>query len=387
MKTTLKMVCSLIFLSAFGVSGQTEDDPKGIQWRGISLVPEVSVLGAHDSRVRIDENGKAESDYYSELVAGAVLENLPARYDLSAGGRYGYRYYSDNTDLDDDFYKAGGGIASRQNPLKWGLRTEWSKTLNYNTYYNTTTQEQPDSILTDEDSKRWVFRGDVAYERQLSEKTALTPGYAFQAYRRTLSDGEVKEWMTHSGELVFKYVYSPKTILLAGGEAEFQDDDDEDGTIGKVYVGAESRVTDKTSWKVLVGFAAADYDESGTDQSGFFNLRGLWKATEKVSVYVFGGNDYQPGYNGSDARLVYRAGYGVRWRVITRLSVSGQILHDYEKSVESDDDIFNGVRNFISAQCAYDITRKLLLSLNGRYVDDEFDENQTVFGLKLSYRY
>ena len=113
----------------------------------------------------------------------------------------------------------------------------------------------------------------------------------------------------------------------------------------------------------------------------------MWKATEKVSAYVFGGNDYQPGYDGSDARLVYRAGYGVTWQATTRLAVGGQVLHDYEKSVKTDDDISDGVRNFITAQCAYDITKKLLLSLNGRYVDDEFDKSQTVFGLKLSYRY
>lgn len=373
-----------------GVFAQESADIEGVQWGGMDIRPEASVLEAYDNRVQFNEtSGEAISDFYTEAAVAAALNNLSARYNLSARAQYGYRFYSENTDLNGDFYNAIVAVGTDQNPFKWGLSADVTKSLNYNTGYDPSTGEGPDSILTDAPNRLFVAQGNVAYEKQLAEKISIMPGYYIQHYFQEFQDTGTAEWQIHRGSVLLRHGYSSKTTFTLGGAYSLQVNDDEDGYVGTVEVGAESSMSDKTSWRASVGVAAADYELSGSGQSGILNLRVLWQASEKVSAYIFGGNNYQPGYGGGAARMVYRAGYGVDWQLATRWALSGSVLHDYQDTLGSSPPSpgVGEVRHFLTANCGYDITKKLLLSLSGSYVNDEVEVDQTILSLGVDYRY
>jgi hypothetical protein len=137
-----------------------------------------------------------------------------------------------------------------------------------------------------------------------------------------------------------------------------------------------------------IGVAAADYDISGTGESVVSRLRTTWQATEKVFVYVFGGNSFQPRAGGGGAQLVYRLGYGANWRVLSRWSLGAQILHDYEESLtDPGGGNSDGVRHFFTAETSYDLTRRFALSLTGDYINDEFEVDQAIVSLSIGYSY
>jgi len=380
----------ILLLIPVGLFAQEVADTEGFQWGSVYVRPEASVLEAYDDRVLFDPvSGKSQSDFYTEAAAGVALNNLPARYNLSANARYGYRFYSDSVDLNDDFYDGGAAIGTDQNPFKWGLSADVTKSLNYNTTYDPSTGNGPDSILTDQPNRRSIVQGNMAYEKQISEKGSLTPGYNVQHYFQEFEGPGTAEWQIHNASLLYRHEHSEKTKFTAEGSYGLQVNDDEDGRIGTVEVGAESSMSDKVSWRASAGFSVADYELSGSGYGGILNLHVVWQATEKVSAYVFGGNDFQPGYGGGAARMVYRAGYGADWQFATRWSVSGTALHDYQESLnDNNPSLGTGeVRHFFVAQCGYTITRKLLLSFSGSYINDEFEADQTVLSLNLGYRY
>jgi len=384
------VVLLMLLLMPGWLFAQEAADPEGFRWGPVRIVPEARVLEAYDNRVRYnDVSGDASGDFYTEVVGGLSLNNLSARYNLSANARYGYRFYFDNTDLDDDFYDAGIAVASSQNPFKWGLSGDVAKSLNYNTAYDPSTGDGPGSILVDGSSRRSIIRGHLAYEKQVSDKISIIPGLSAQNYYQEFQDFSAAEWQTYNANVQLKHEYSTKTQFTLEGGYSAQVNNDEDGHIVSVEVGAASKMNDKISWQASVGFSAADYEVSGASQGGILNLRAAWQATEKVSAYVFAGNDYQPGFGGGGARMVYRAGYGVDWRIATRWALGGSMLHDYQDSVGggSASPLTGEVRHFFNAQCSFDITKKLLLALGGSYVNDEFPVDQAVLSLSLDYKY
>lgn len=379
----------MLLLIPAGLFAQEAADVESLHWGWVVVRPDANVLGAYDNRVLFDETTEdASSDFYTEVAGGVSLNNLPARYNLSARAQYGYRFHSDNIDLNDDFYTVGGAVGTDQNPFKWGLSANMDKSLNYNTFYNPSTGEGPDSILTDGPNRRSIARGNMAYEKQLSEKTSIMPNYDAQHYYQEFQDFGTAEWQIHSVGIELRREHSAKTRFTVGGGYSLQVNDDEEGYIGMVEVGVESSMSDKISWRVSLGFSAAEYELSGSDQGGISNFRGVWQATEKVSAYIFGGNDYQPGYDGA-ARIVYRAGYGANWQLATRWTLSGSVLHDYQDSLGSDKASpgVGEVRHFFNANTGYKISKRFLLSLNGSYVNDEYAKNQTVASLGLNYSY
>ena len=380
----------LVLLIPSGLFAQEVADTEGFEWGPVSIRPEVGVLEAYDNRVLLDRTSRdSTSDFYTEVVAGVSLNNLPARYDLSANALYGYRFYSDNTDLNDDIYNGGVAVSSTENAFKWGLSADVTKSLNYNTYYDPSNGNGPDSILTDQPNRLSTVQGNIGYEKPVTEKTVITPSYAVMHYYQEFEGPGTAEWQTHTASVVAGHKLSSKTELLLGGYYILQANDDEDGSIAIVGGGISSRISDKVSWQVLGGMGYADYELSGSDQAGLLDLNAQWQATEKVSVYAFYGNNYQPGFGGGAARLAYRAGYGVNWNPALRWSLGGSVLHDYQKSVGSGiASLGTGeVRHFLAAQCGYEIARKWQLSLVGSYVNDEFEKTQTVLSLRLTYQY
>ena len=325
------IVAALLFPSF--LLAQRVQDEVGFELGPLRIRPVAEVLGAYDNRVVIAGNGDADGDLFSELAAALYLENNPARYDFSANAGYGYRFYREYTELDDDFYQAGLAIASDDRLLKLGLSSYLKKTLDYDTLYETSSGQGPGAILTGDISTRYTTEANIAYEKNLTDRTSITPGYNAWYYFQDFENDDDAEWMVHRASLQLGYGYTEKTRMFLTGYYSLQTNDDEDGNIGAVTVGAEGRMSDKSSWLAHIGVAAADYELSGADQGVVGLLRANWNTTEKLSTYIYGSSNFQPGYNGGAARRVYRLGYGATWRVVARWSILGQVLHDYQEGL------------------------------------------------------
>jgi hypothetical protein len=354
------------------------------------LRPRTEARGAYDNRVIRSVTGGAEGDFYGELAAAAELVNKPARYDLRALARYGYRSHAEYNGLNDDFYTVAASLGTDAGPLLWKLSSDYAKSLDYNTLYNPGAGQEPDSVLA-QGSKRSLTRADVSYDSKRFSKTALIPRYAFQHYyREELSIDDTDEWQIHDASLRLRHQYSARTRLAVGGSWALQARDEEDGYIATVGVGAEHRMTAKTSWTVQLGYAFADYELSGADQGVVSNLRGNWRITPKTTVYVFGGNNFQPGYSGSSARMVYRLGYGAAWQAVKRFGLRAAVLHDYQEEIgdnASGGNEYGTVRNFIDFNAEYRPVDPLSLIAGIRVNDDEFDPAQSVISLKAVYSF
>lgn len=384
---SLMLVLSCAAAPAFAQLLREND---GFKWKGLYFRPEASVGGAYDNRVVLVSQTEAEGDYYSEVVAGLGIRNLPARYDFSASGRYGYRTYGEYTGLNDDFYTLNAALGTTEGKLNWRLLTDYSKRLNYSTVYNPNTGSGPDSILANEPNIRFLASGKISYAAPLSEKTSLVPSYSLIHYYQEFErSGETAEWQVHRIAVPVKYSITDKTALLLGGAGSFQVNREEAGRIGTAYIGVESQATEKTTYSVNVGYSIVNYEISGEDQGFVSDARAVWRPTPKVNAYVFGGNRFQPGYGGGAARLVYRAGYGAGWTPADQWFFGAQMLHDYQQAIgETNSDQYGAdVRHFFNARAGYKLTHWAELALTARYVIDQVDVNQTVVSARLDCRF
>ena len=384
------LILSVFLCSSLGWAQDTTDE-KGFRAGIFRIEPKIEALAAYDNRVVNDRlNNTSEGDAFSEVSAAALMVNHDALFDLSARGLYGYRYYNEyDRVLSDGFYDVGAAIGSDKNPLKLGFSSYLTKTLDYDATVNPATGYEPGSILTDGTSTRFSSRANVGYERDLTEKISIEPTYDMWYYFQDFESGDDAEWQVHRAGLQLGYAQTPKTIFTLSGYYTLQVNDKEDGYTGSIMLGARGRATEKTRWEARIGASAADYEDSGSDQSFVSYVRGTWQATEKVSAYIQGGNDFRPGYGGGSARMVYRLGYGVNWRLIERWRLHVQLLHDYQEALGGGTPS-RGVgepRHFATGQLFYDLTRSFSLSLNGRYVNDEWPTDKVVVSISAVYAF
>lgn len=389
MKYAFMFIGIVAFLFPLASPGQEQD---GIRWGNIMFRPEASVRGAYDDRVVFPDppDGTAEADFYSDVAAGLRINNLPAKVSLSARAHYGYRIHSTYTKLDDDFYRAGVAVGSEETPVQWGLSADVNKTLNYSTTYDPVSGDIPDSILTDDPNRRMLVQGNVAYDKSITDKTSIMPQYRLLHYFQEFLGGGTAEWQIHQSSLQLRHRSSDRILFTVGGYYSLQANDDEDGYVGALLFGAEGRATDKTTWQAEIGVSHADYDLSGTDQGVISHLRGIWQATERISVYIFGGNDFQPGYDSGSARWVYRLGYGLDWSILEKLRLNASILHDYQEAIggnPSTDSTLGEARHFIDVGASYLLAEQFYATAGIRHNRDERDPDQTIVSLQLGYRY
>ena len=362
----------------------------GFVWGSTVWRPTASVGAAYDNRVAQDPAGGYDADAYATWEAGVSMHNLPALINYSASGRYGQRYYRQLNADNSYYYHLRGAVASGDSPFIWALSTDLDRTLDYNTTYDPETGQEPDSILTSEPSTRSVTQGSIGYDIKASELTSIRPFYSMQHYYQTFSGSDPAEWQIHSADVQLRRKHSEKTAFTLTGAYSLQVNDEEEGYIGTLLLGVESQSSDKTSWQASIGYSLADYDLSGTDQGGVVNLRGNWNTTEKITLYVFGGNDFQPGYDGGAARLVYRLGYGLGWSPIDKITFGASVLHDYQDEIGSNtstDPALGTLRHFFNASLGYQLLEGLDASLGYRFVDDEESQNQQVISINLGYTY
>ncbi|MDZ8117758.1 hypothetical protein [Pontiella agarivorans] len=387
----MKRICSFFALYGFlsvGVLAQ-EEAQTGINLGGFVLRPSVSGSLVYDDRLEYNEaTDSATHDVYAETTAGGELSNQDAQVNVSVRANYGYRYYDDYVENNDDFYNAGGEIGSDAYALRWRLATDVAKMLGYTWNLENEAVNNSGSIISDEVNTQWTLNGNLDYTAQISEKTAFVPSYSVQHYYQEFEGSDTAEWQTHQVSLISTYGVSQNTIINIGGYYSMQVNDDEDGSIAVLGGGFDTRITDKTSASLRGGVGYADYDLSGSDTSGLIDLQMNWQATPKLALYVSGGNTYEPGYGGGEARMLYRVGYGASWLPTSRFSIGGSVLHNYEDGINGDDDsIYGSVQHFFTLQCGYDLTRRLNLALIVNYANDQEPVSRSTVSLRLLYMY
>lgn len=381
------MYALLLFVAGAAGAGVAPDDQGLFLGRWI-IHPAVDVLGAYDSRVLIDGAGGASSDYYGEIGASASINNLPARYSLSGNAGYARRYYSTYNEFDDDRYHLGIGANSVQDSLKWSMQTTLRKTLDYDTTARIQDGKTPGTILSDETKHTYSLNAAVSYEGRLSDVTDLTPGYRGRFFYEKPEQSDDRKWQTHSADLQLGYRYSDITKATLTGTASYQINEEEEGLVSQVMVGLQSKPTENTQWEAGVGGASANYGQSGSDQAFIFNAKGLWQLSEGISVYLFGGNYYQPGYGGGGASRVYRLGYGADWRFRNRWRAAVQMLHSYNESLGGSGTANDGnARHFASLGVDYEFENRLAIGVKGKYVRDYFEEDEIIISITASKRY
>jgi hypothetical protein len=305
---------------------------RGIEIGSFLIRPAAKALGAYDNRVVIDEaDGDASGDFYSELSGAFSLENKPAMFGLSANGGFGQRFYNEYTELEGDFYHAGTSVNLDDNPVRLGLSAYMEKSLDYDTAYDDSSNQEPGTILTGDTSTRYTFRGDVGYEKGLTDKTSMMFGYGAWHYTQDFENTSDAEWLIHEGSLRLFYQSVATTRMFLSGSFFYQSNEVEDGIVGTMMAGMGRKLTDKTRWEAEVGVAMANYEESGSGQGLVGSIQGNWQITDKTSAYVSGSAGFQPGYGGGGARETRRIGYGMDWQIASRWSILGQVLHDTQE--------------------------------------------------------
>ena len=395
--TTISFQLSIASLLALCTTASAEwvvdfDKTDGIALAAkVVLKPQVELLGAYDDRVKLSSGGKAEGDFYSDIAVAAELLNHPAVYNWWLKGRYGYRGYAEETDLNNDFYTVAGRLETKKAPLIWYASADLSKSLDYSTQYNADTGQGPDSVLTYQANTRFRADADVSYDKKWFGKTSLVPGYNLSYYHQEYDENPIRtEWVIHRARLLLRQQYSSKTRIAVGGIGEVQLNDSETGNIGTLMIGVEHRMSKKTLWLAQLGYAVAYYEISGTDQGMVSRLKGNWAYTKKVDFYVFGGNQFQPGYNGGGARMVYRLGYGGTWKVVKKFSFSGAVLHDYQQQIgeqQSTSSQYGTVQHFIDLKADYRPVDSLSLIAGIRYNYDYRPEPQRKLYVSAIYRF
>lgn len=381
------LVCAGVGLSAAG------QETRGKNLGPVRVEAEAGVLAAHDSRAISLASGY-DDDFYSEVHAGLTVENQPAMFKVGAGAEYGYRYYSEYSEIDDDFYTLDALLTLTDSPLKMGVSGEFRKSLNYATAYNEETGEGPDSVLTDLPNTRFLAEGNLGYEFAVSDRFSILPEYGVEYYNQRLSgdgDTEIADWTIQTVHAAASYQYTEKTRFNAGTEYSLQENKTETGEVAAAYVGAQSSISDKTSWKVRLGYSFADYETSGSGTALVSDFNMLWLAGEKLRFYGTGGNEYQPGYDGGEARMLYRLGYGFRWALLSRWTLSGRGLHSYEDGVDGaaagSDSQTDDLKHFFNTSLGREITSRLFGTLDFSYTIDGIDPDRAVISLSLLYRY
>lgn len=378
----------MILISLNAVLAEDGVPDKGFTLGTVHFSPEVQAGVAHDSRAAT-QSGEVVDDVYSEVEGRLAFQNLPARYRFDGEVRYGYRFYNDLSEINDDFYSARFSLGTSDSPLMLTFMTEVSKDLDYRTDFDP--NSGTDRVLTDAPNLRSLTLGTIGYDQKVTEYFSIQPSYSFEHYYKELTESteeDVAEWQVHSGKLELRRIISEKTLVNLGGALAQQVNKDENGTIGTVYAGGEGRFTDKLNWRMKLGFSAVDYELSGQEYSGVSDLYVGWNTTEKLTMYTFAGNEFQPGYSGEAARLVSRAGYGLNWKFYANWALSGDGLHSHEEALGSTVlGSYEGFKHFFNLNIRYRFMKNLELAAGGAYTRDELEDDKLVVRLRLSLSY
>ncbi|MDF7806272.1 hypothetical protein P4E94_02410 [Pontiellaceae bacterium B12219] len=354
-------------------------------WRFI-LQPDAKITGAYDTRAYQDTSGAYDSGFYSELSAETSIKNEPAKYSFSGFALYGIRHYDEFSEKLSPFYNFSGALSQSESAFQWKLYASYAHTLTYQTAYDPSVGLVPGPILTSEESTQIQASALVAYDKELTEKMSLKPAYVLQHYDQSFETQSDADWQTHDVSIQLRRKHDDATVFTVGAYETLQVNSEEDGNIVTVMAGMEREVSEKIDLLVEIGYAYADYEVSGSGSSMVSNYRGTWNATDQLSLYIFGGTDFLPGYDASGATLQSRLGYGGGWKISSKIAVTASLLHNYQEAVDGAA-VTDPWQHFATLGLNYQFSRKLNAGIAYQYNRDGLEPDQQVGSVSTGYAF
>lgn len=402
------IAASIVLLNAVNVMALVKPG-QGIALGSFILSPFVDLNGTYDSNVRLLSTNTID-DIFVDIMAGLACVNSNKNWEVNGRAWYMWRHYCNTPDLDHAEW-------SIRTDLGWGKRDSLKLDLNYKYRYtedidrNPTTssgissESQP--LILAEDRALRVARTlhdlSIAGGRDLTDKTAVDLGYSYSSTEYPATN--LNDWLEHKLLGEAGYRATDKTWIHLQLQAGLQDSDSlgRQSLFALLRLGAQTRTTEKISYKASLGFERYDYQYSyntATQQEYnlfSFDITGKWKATRKLHFQLTGRNGVQPTAEyDNNIMTVYLASLSCEYYFNDPLyaSLTGSYRHDFYEEQEIVDGILQDIENRqISgyARINYAPPKKFYkIYVEGRYeitraTWTDYDQLRLTLGLMLKY--
>ena len=351
-------------LAIVGLSacGEIIERPSGIKFgQRMTLKPYVSMSVAYDSNVEAQNGntGAGEADVLWTISPGLSLDYRGERSALLLSGYYSFKSYT------KDCYRNYNGHSFGED-LRWNWSNVdhgekgWSLILGesfqqYNSaddmvvdggqnYSGDTRQFQISGAVQRQFNERWHGNLNASYY-WLDYMNDTKQRFAYYGWDRWLVGAE-------AGFAPSKWT----DILLSGGYMGYEQDNLEGSQYGgssdgfTVQGGLGSYMTERISYRALVGWSRFNYADTGDSSDGFvYTLSGNWKIGETWNTMLLASSYYQPserqqstksrvdavswGVAKSMVRGKLRATFDIRYRHETNEYV-GNTANDFDYSLD-----------------------------------------------------
>jgi len=292
-------------VAALTVRAGVLDRPEGIRiGQRMTLRPYVALSVSYDSNVRSQHDNKVD-DVMWTISPGLGLSYNAENWSLLLTGYYNYRAYTKSENKDYNRHSYG-------QDLRWnwanstGAEKGWSLVLG-ESFQQVTAAD--DMTLSDgrgysADTRQFQFSGSL--QRRFNEHFHgdVNGGYYWLDYMNDTRQREsLYGWdrWTVGGELGF----APSRwtdFLLTGSYQSFTQDNAEgssavsgDSNGFSFQAGLGSYMTDRISYRLLVGWSRFNYGDGAREDDGFvYTASGNWKIGETWNTMLLATSYYQP---------------------------------------------------------------------------------------------
>ncbi len=190
---------------------------------------------------------------------------------------------------------------------------------------------------TASDVERRVYDAGLAVGQDFSDVISLSAAYGF--YAVDYIEGDLNGWYENAIGAEASVALTDKSDAFLNVQQGFQDGDGvPDGArFTTARLGFKTDVTDRTSFRAGIGAVAYNTDSDEFFKPSF-ELRGEWRATDKVLFFVDGRNEIQPtgtnNQNSDEVQLSNRLNSGVLYQPMDRLALAATAGYVYDKILE-----------------------------------------------------
>ena len=322
-------------LAAVGIVGAQEE---GIKLGAMQFHPFVAMELTSDDNVFQTADGL--DDTYMEWSAGARLNRETDTFLFDSSAWYAHRMYSEYDERDANRWGIAGRVRGESDKTFGTLMLDMRQVEDYDqapvygdvpSGFEGTVDVAFDRTAGNE--PRRIFDALAGGGYLLSDALSIMGGYSFYAVDYYEGSTPLDGWVENalglevSGKMTDKAVVFVNTQFGAqtGDGAPFGDQ----AEVFTARLGVKNKLTDKSTLRAALGVTHYNTSmDNYTEPS--FELNGLWNATEKVTVFIYGRNEVQPVGNGSDIQMSARGSTGVNYAFSRVLSmvVSGSMVYD-----------------------------------------------------------
>lgn len=307
MNRTELLTLGMVVAFATALSASTMDRPTGIKIGDrMTLRPYVSASVTYDSNVDAMDTNKNQDDILWTISPGLGLDYAADNWSLLLEGYYSYHCYTKSQNV------------SRHNEHSYGETLRWN-------WADSTKVEKGWSMMIMESFRKL----DMAEEITLGDGSAYTGDrYQFDitgALQRRINENwhadvnanyylldydndTASRWSANYGwqrwVVGAEAGFAPSKwtdFLLSANYQGYKQDNTDMTTYGdqshgfSVMTGLGSYMTERISYRALVGWSRFEYGEGASSNDGFvYSLSGSWKISDTWSAMLLGTSYYQP---------------------------------------------------------------------------------------------